>query len=85
MLVLVGAALVAGGLALGLMPVRADGVACGSAFRASSAGRGLFAEPACDGPRSMWRVPAVALLAAGGVLAVGGAVVAGAQAQDRRP
>jgi hypothetical protein len=86
-LLLVGLALVVGGLLFGFLPRTVSGVSCGSAFvenrhAANSAdllgailGESTGIADRCSDVRSASRIPALVLLALGGVLAVGSAFV----------
>jgi hypothetical protein len=81
-LLLVGLALVAGGLLLGFLPRSVSGVSCGSPFIASKApfvadlsdalfGRDRDIAGRCADARSAGQVPAILLLVVGGVLSLG--------------
>jgi hypothetical protein len=67
-LLVVGAAVVAAGLALGLTPLRVGGRECGSAFVAYG---NAASREVCGLPRSQQAGWGVALVVAGGVLALG--------------
>jgi hypothetical protein len=71
----VGLAVLAAGVAAGLVPLSSQGVSCGVAFagsgEASRAALNGIAQD-CDGLRSLVRAVGVALGVAGGVLVVGG-------------
>jgi hypothetical protein len=78
-LVIAGLALLAAGLVLGLIPRHAAGQRCGSAFTprgdafvSDLLGHTRGAEASCDTARSALKTPAVAALAAGGVLLLAG-------------
>jgi hypothetical protein len=85
LLALIGVALLGAGLTLGLLPVRAEGVDCGSALHASTYGGNRYlGGDVCDGPRSGRQGPAVTLLIVGGALLCAGGVGALIQADQRR-
>jgi hypothetical protein len=88
---LVGAALLAAGLAWGFTPVSAysgsvgGAVSCGSAFTASDrAANPLLDGAVCDPARSSRRAPAVALLVGGAVVGLTAVGAPAWRAQDQR-
>lgn len=85
-LTVVGLALLAGGLLLGIAPMHAQGSDCGSAFRASSdaqvadlvdsfSGRSGTAAEECSDKRSGRQPVAWCLVVGGGVLLLGAAAM----------
>lgn len=87
--VIAGLTLLAAGLVLGLIPRHAAGQRCGSAFvpRGDAAvsdllGSTLGAEASCDTARSTLKAPAIGAVVSGGLLVIGGLVVAGSRPQQ---
>jgi hypothetical protein len=81
-LAVIGLALLAAGLTVGLLPRSAQGVTCGSvfvgrgnAFVSDLLGETRGAEAQCADERAAARLPAVGLLVGGAALLIGAAVV----------
>jgi len=90
-LVVLGVVALIAGAVIGFLPIKVDGVKCGSAFISSddahvaalsdamSGGQigSASAEGDCDSKRSDWRIPAIALLVVGAGLGVGSLFIGG--------
>ena len=91
-LLAVGLVLACAGVIWGVVPVSRGGLDCGSGFIGPDemsqdindlrVGFGASDADACDGARSSRRTVAFVLLGAGGLVVVGGWVVAGARTRD---
>lgn len=82
---IVGAVFALAGVCLGFVPLKADGIDCGSAFVGSEYGGNPFlGGSSCDGPRSTMRVPAIVLLVTGGALMAVGGIGAMVVSDERR-